>query len=667
MNNDIEDKFKKKTLSIMLNNNQNFIFKFLSVISKNTYNTTIYISSIYIKYKDEIYRYAFTEYLKHKSSNKKDFFYEKIYEKFEYFYNLHSSENSVIQKNNNFLYSKIIEKLKSENLNNQNFHKIKNQIMLENLDKIKFSNEFEFEFIIEQILISMYRKKYNLTSYEMLNKIPVTHEDFIEIVKSNTNMFPLKKSIKDSMKFLIDSGGKLLSDENIITRFIYKHLGDNKDKIPSDLICNIIKKAFQNFNSFWSLKEKGLKCSMSKFLQKDELFILPFFMRSFKINNDNSTIRLTVGKYIANNLIDITKNKNLICLNEENNTEYKKYIDKKYLIGIPDKINLSKKNNFIIGDKYVAKNNENIIDGYYVNLKLPKKIINKKIKLIEINSLYKGFKFKLNITYDTDEKITEITKNKLEKKLNLNSEDALSIDFGMKNLMTIYDPSGIQTIIKGNYLLSLNHYYNKQIDICNSELSKEYNEEMLNLKYNLELKRQNKINDYFNKIVKYLFLMYDSKKVIIAGYNLNWKKNLNLGRNNNRKFYGIPYRKLIEKLKDKFGEKFILTEESYTSKCDALNLEEVKKQEKYSGERIKRGLFKSPKGLINADLNGAINIMRKKITLTEITGMNIKNPLVIKIRKPQLLNISRDVVPTVKLINLNQRVKSKMVPQKVTI
>ena len=59
------------------------------------------------------------------------------------------------------------------------------------------------------------------------------------------------------------------------------------------------------------------------------------------------------------------------------------------------------------------------------------------------------------------------------------------------------------------------------------------------------------------------------------------------------------------------------TEESYTSKCDALALEEIKRHDTYKGERVKRGLFRSDDGtFLNADINGAINIMRKYIYKT---------------------------------------------------
>jgi transposase len=62
------------------------------------------------------------------------------------------------------------------------------------------------------------------------------------------------------------------------------------------------------------------------------------------------------------------------------------------------------------------------------------------------------------------------------------------------------------------------------------------------------------------------------------------------------------------------GIRLTLTEESYTSKCDSLSLEKVCKHESYLGDRIKRGLFQSGTGkLLNADVNGGVNIMRKVV------------------------------------------------------
>lgn len=53
-------------------------------------------------------------------------------------------------------------------------------------------------------------------------------------------------------------------------------------------------------------------------------------------------------------------------------------------------------------------------------------------------------------------------------------------------------------------------------------------------------------------------------------------------------------------------------DESHTSKCSSYDLEEVCHHDNYVGKRVKRGLFKTKEGiLLNADINGSYNIMRK--------------------------------------------------------
>jgi len=145
-----------------------------------------------------------------------------------------------------------------------------------------------------------------------------------------------------------------------------------------------------------------------------------------------------------------------------------------------------------------------------------------------------------------------------------------------------------------------------------------------------------------NKIVNELYKLYKLNKCktgIIIGYNESWKQDVSLGRKTNRKFYGIPYKKLIRKMKNKFTDtKIVKINEAYTSKCDALNMEEIKKHEVYDGKRIKRGLFSSKIGkMVNADINGAINIMRlyckkEKIEINKINGLQIYNPKIIRIK-----------------------------------
>ena len=104
---------------------------------------------------------------------------------------------------------------------------------------------------------------------------------------------------------------------------------------------------------------------------------------------------------------------------------------------------------------------------------------------------------------------------------------------------------------------------------------------------------------------------------LVVGYNKGWKDSINIGKRNNQTFYYIPYYLLLNYLKYKCemaGINLIVHEESYTSKCDGLALEPIQKHDGYLGQRIKRGLFQSSCGkLINADVNGALNILRKVV------------------------------------------------------
>ena len=120
-----------------------------------------------------------------------------------------------------------------------------------------------------------------------------------------------------------------------------------------------------------------------------------------------------------------------------------------------------------------------------------------------------------------------------------------------------------------------------------------------------------------HKVCRHIIKHMLSKKIgtIVVGYNRGWKDSIRIGKRNNQTFVQIPYETLIGYLRYKCemnGIRLIETEESYTSKCDALAMETIEKHEVYQGKRIRRGLYQSSVGkLINADVNGALNIMRK--------------------------------------------------------
>ena len=211
--------------------------------------------------------------------------------------------------------------------------------------------------------------------------------------------------------------------------------------------------------------------------------------------------------------------------------------------------------------------------------------------------------------------IVEIVYEKEVKNANLDENLYLSIDLGLNNLATCIDNSGNRPfIINGKILKSMNQYYNKKKAYLQSLLGKnKRNSKRIN---NLSHKRNCKINDQLHKISKFIVDYCENHKIknIVIGNNKNWKQNIKIGKRNNQNFVQIPHSKLINMIAykaEEIGVKVIIVEESYTSKCSALNLEKICKHKNYLGKRIKRGLFQSSNNLINADVNGAMNILRK--------------------------------------------------------
>ena len=108
---------------------------------------------------------------------------------------------------------------------------------------------------------------------------------------------------------------------------------------------------------------------------------------------------------------------------------------------------------------------------------------------------------------------------------------------------------------------------------------------------------------------------------VVIGHNKNWKQFSDMGKKSNQKFVQIPFNDLIWKIRykaEEAGIKVFETEESYTSKTDHCAGEEMCHHEKYLGRRTRRGLFKSSTGkVLNADINGAIGMLRKENALRD--------------------------------------------------
>ncbi|AEO93905.1 transposase [Bacillus phage G] len=234
------------------------------------------------------------------------------------------------------------------------------------------------------------------------------------------------------------------------------------------------------------------------------------------------------------------------------------------------------------------------------NINIENKI--KQIQIIPKNNFYQ-----LEIIYEIDKKEVE-----------LNDELYCGIDLGINNLITLTDNlHNNPIVINGKIIKSINQYYNKKRAEIQSTLLIKNKKTWSNKLTQLTEKRNNKIKDYMHKSSRYIinYCLSNKIKTIVIGYNQNWKERLIVSKQQNQNFFQIPYLTLIEMIQYKAEEydiDVILTEESYTSKASFLDLDEMEKDFKFNGERIKRGLYKTNNGiLINADVNGSYNIIRK--------------------------------------------------------
>lgn len=188
----------------------------------------------------------------------------------------------------------------------------------------------------------------------------------------------------------------------------------------------------------------------------------------------------------------------------------------------------------------------------------------------------------------------------------------LGIDLGLNNLVTTQNNFGEQSfVINGKPLKSINKFYNKKAAELKSKAKKVNDKNWTQRLSWLTTKRENKIDNYMHNASSWILNYCLAMKVdtVVIGKNKKWKQKAKL-----KNFIQIPFEKLIEQLKYKLGDNGIrvaLTEESYTSKASFLDKDQLSKGE-FSGERIERGMYRTNNGVvINADVNGASNIIRK--------------------------------------------------------
>ena len=218
-------------------------------------------------------------------------------------------------------------------------------------------------------------------------------------------------------------------------------------------------------------------------------------------------------------------------------------------------------------------------------------------------------------------------------KVALDTSLALGIDPGLNYWLTCVSNVGTSFMIDGLHLKSLNRWYNKQVATIKENKPQGFWSKRLAA---ITEKRNRQVRDAVNKAASLVVNHCLKNRIgtVVFGWNKGQKDGSNMGAKTNQKFVQIPtarLKKRIEQLCEQYSIQFAETEESYTSKASFVDRDELptfgEKPEGWeaTGKRTKRGLYRTDQNwYINADCNGAANILRKvSITLgLDLSGVS---------------------------------------------
>jgi putative transposase len=219
--------------------------------------------------------------------------------------------------------------------------------------------------------------------------------------------------------------------------------------------------------------------------------------------------------------------------------------------------------------------------------------------------------------------VVEVVYEKQEQQANVNPAWYAGVDLGVTNLAAIASnkPGFVPRLINGRPVKTWNQWYNKR----KSELQKKLGTTgTTGQMERIATKRNRRVYHYLHTSSRKILdlLVAEGIGTLVIGKNDGWKQEVNRGKQNNQNFVSIPHARFIEMLSYKaalVGIRVLVTEESYTSKASFLDLDSIpvydperEEEPKFSGKRVKRGLYRaSGRRYINADVNGAYNIIRK--------------------------------------------------------
>jgi len=268
-----------------------------------------------------------------------------------------------------------------------------------------------------------------------------------------------------------------------------------------------------------------------------------------------------------------------------------------------------------------GSNQELILCPRGINLPIPTKVEHPK----QVRIVPKHNNFVIEVIYNVEEQEVKSTSR------------YAGIDLGVDNFATVtFSTRNSPLIIKGLELKSINQGYNRLISKAQSLLPgiQKTNRSI----HRLWSRRSWVLQTRIHQITAFLATLFDEMQIekVFIGKNTNWKQGVPFGKAVKQRFAYLPYETFIEQLRYKCqlrGISVVTQEESYTSKASFLDNDDIPvygetENPRFSGRRIKRGLYRTSTGrLINADVNGSYNILRKGL-VTNHQSLQMDNPLI---------------------------------------
>ena len=170
-----------------------------------------------------------------------------------------------------------------------------------------------------------------------------------------------------------------------------------------------------------------------------------------------------------------------------------------------------------------------------VEIKIPPILADKKIKEIRIIPKANARFFEIQYIYEAE---------CIQR--NLNTSNALAIDFGINNLATAVSSMGKSFIIDGRKLKSINQWFNKE----NARLQGIKEKQIFGSKQTKRQKliacnRNNKVNDYMSKAARKVidYCIQNDIGTLVVGYNETFQQGADIGKANNSELCQYPIRK----------------------------------------------------------------------------------------------------------------------------